>query len=56
MTTKETNAGAAAAENPLKGVRVLAVDDEVDILETIEDVLDGAGVRFLRRHDPVLLP
>ena len=38
---KDTKAG---AENPLAGVRVLAVDDEVDILETIEDVLEGAEV------------
>ena len=28
----------------LKGLRVLAVDDEVDVLDTIEDVLDGAQV------------
>ena len=41
--SNETQAG-APAENPLKGVRVLAVDDEVDILETIEDVLEGAEV------------
>jgi CheY-like chemotaxis protein len=34
----------AGAENPLHGVRVLAVDDELDILETIEDVLEGAVV------------
>ena len=38
---KDTKAG---ADNPLAGVRVLAVDDEVDILETIEDVLEGAQV------------
>jgi CheY-like chemotaxis protein len=40
----EPQAGGAPAENPLQGVRVLAVDDEVDILETIEDVLEGADV------------
>ena len=51
MTTKETNPGAAAAENPLAGVRVLAVDDEGDILETIEDVLDGAEVTRATTHD-----
>ncbi len=28
----------------LKGLRVLAVDDEQDILDTIEDVLDEAQV------------
>jgi len=51
MTTKETNPAAGAAENPLKGVRVLAVDDEVDILETIEDVLDGAEVTRATTYD-----
>ena len=51
MTTKETNTGAGAPENPLKGVRVLAVDDEVDILETIEDVLDGAEVTRAATYD-----
>jgi CheY-like chemotaxis protein len=34
----------ASQESPLAGVRVLAVDDEPDILETIEDVLEGAAV------------
>ena len=42
--SKETQAGTAREESPLQGVRVLAVDDEVDILETIEDVLEGAEV------------
>jgi CheY-like chemotaxis protein len=32
------------AESSLKGKRILAVDDEVDILETIEDILDEAQV------------
>ena len=31
-----------AAESKLKGKRILAVDDEVDILETIEDILSDA--------------
>jgi DNA-binding NtrC family response regulator len=35
----ETQAGSY-----LKGLRVLAVDDEVDVLDTIEDVLDRAQV------------
>ena len=51
MTTKETNTGAGAAENPLKGVRVLAVDDEADILDTIEDVLEGAVVTRAATYD-----
>jgi CheY-like chemotaxis protein len=33
----------SAAER-IKGLRILAVDDEPDILETIVDVLDGASV------------
>jgi DNA-binding response OmpR family regulator len=32
------------AESYLKGLRALAVDDEVDVLDTIEDVLDGVQV------------
>ena len=31
-------------ESLLKGLRILAVDDEVDILETIEDILIDAAV------------
>jgi len=33
-----------ASKSRLKGKRILAVDDEVDILETIEDILDEAQV------------
>ena len=33
-----------ASKSSLKGKRILAVDDEVDILETIEDILDEATV------------
>jgi CheY-like chemotaxis protein len=33
-----------APKSRLKGKRILAVDDEVDILETIEDILDEAQV------------
>ncbi len=33
-----------ATESYLKGKRILAVDDEEDILETIEDILDEAHV------------
>jgi DNA-binding response OmpR family regulator len=33
-----------ASKSSLKGKRILAVDDEVDILETIEDILDEAHV------------
>jgi CheY-like chemotaxis protein len=48
---KEAKSGDAKAENPLQGVRVLAVDDEVDILETIEDVLEGAQVSRATSYD-----
>src|SRR5262245_57887757 len=41
VMAKDTKPQDAKAANPLQGVRVLAVDDEVDILETIEDVLEG---------------
>ncbi len=34
----------ADSKSRLKGKRILAVDDEVDILETIEDILDDADV------------
>lgn len=34
----------AATKSSLKGKRILAVDDETDILETIEDILDEAQV------------
>ena len=32
------------SESILKGKNILAVDDEEDILETIEDILDEANV------------
>ena len=35
----------------LKGLRVLAVDDEVDVLDTIEDVLDEAQVDRAMDYD-----
>ena len=33
-----------AAKSKLKGKRILVVDDEIDILETIEDILDEADI------------
>ena len=40
------------AENTrIQGLRILAVDDEPDILETIVDVLDGATVDCARSYD-----
>ncbi len=33
-----------SSESFLKGKNILAVDDEEDILETIEDILDEADV------------
>lgn len=38
----------------LKGLRVLAVDDEVDVLDTIEDVLDEAQVDRAMDYDTAL--
>ena len=35
-----------SSESILKGKNILAVDDEEDILETIEDILDGANLDF----------
>jgi DNA-binding response OmpR family regulator len=36
----------ASSESVLKGKHILAVDDEEDILETIEDILDEANLDF----------
>ena len=38
----------------IKGLRVLAVDDEPDILETIVDVLDGATVDGARSYQEAI--
>ncbi len=35
----------------IQGLRILAVDDEPDILETIVDVLDGATVDCARSYE-----
>ena len=40
-----------ATKSSLKGKRILAVDDEVDILETIEDILDEAEVDRATDYD-----
>ncbi|MCC7368672.1 MAG: response regulator [Chloroflexi bacterium] len=40
----------ASATDRLSGLRILAVDDEPDILETIVDVLDGATVDGARTY------
>ena len=37
----------------IKGKHILAVDDEEDVLETIEDILEGAYVPCLA-HEPHL--
>ncbi|MFZ0134247.1 MAG: response regulator [Desulfobacterales bacterium] len=39
------------AESRLKGKRILAVDDEQDILETIEDILDEADLDVAVDYD-----
>lgn len=40
-----------AAESFLKGKHLLAVDDEEDILETIEDILDEAHIDRARNYE-----
>ena len=40
-----------ATKSRLKGKRILAVDDEIDILETIEDILDEAEVDRASDYD-----
>ena len=44
----------AESASYLKGLRVLAVDDEVDVLDTIEDVLDEALVDRALDYDTAL--
>lgn len=39
------------AKSYLKGKHILAVDDEVDILETIEDILDESSVDTARDYE-----
>ena len=41
----------AETESYLKGKHILAVDDEVDILETIEDILDEATIDTARDYE-----
>ncbi len=41
----------ASDRSELSGKRILVVDDEVDILETIEDILDMASVDTARDYD-----
>lgn len=41
----------AADQSQLNGKRILAVDDEADILETIEDILDMATVETARDYE-----
>ena len=42
------------AESIIKGMRVLAVDDEPDILETIQDILDESDVETAQSYDAAL--
>ncbi len=39
------------SDSILKGKRILAVDDEADILETIEDILDESDLDFARDYE-----
>jgi DNA-binding response OmpR family regulator len=39
------------AESKLKGKRILAVDDEIDILETIDDILDDVELDTASDYD-----
>ena len=41
----------AATESFLKGIQILAVDDEEDILETIEDILDESDIDSARDYE-----
>jgi len=44
----------SSATDRIIGLRILAVDDEPDILETIVDVLDGATVDCARSYDEAM--
>lgn len=44
----------ATTTDRISGLRVLAVDDEPDILETIADVLDGAEVERARSYEEAI--
>jgi DNA-binding response OmpR family regulator len=44
----------AESTSYLKGLRVLAVDDEVDVLDTIEDILDESQVDRALDYDTAL--
>ncbi len=41
----------SAAESTLKGKRILVVDDEEDILETIEDILEGVELETAQDYE-----
>jgi CheY-like chemotaxis protein len=43
-----------STDSRIKGLRILAVDDEPDILETIVDVLDGAEVDCARSYQEAI--
>ena len=42
------------AESILKGLRILAVDDEPDILETVQDILDESEVATASSYEEAL--
>jgi CheY-like chemotaxis protein len=50
-TEEEPTMSAPIATDRINGLRILAVDDEPDILETIVDVLDGATIDCARSYE-----
>ena len=42
------------AESNLKGLHILAVDDEPDILETIQDIMDESEVDTAKSYEEAL--
>ncbi len=44
-----------ATQSYLRGKQILAVDDEEDILETIQDILDESEIDPARDYDSALV-
>ena len=54
MLEGESTMSEQVAADRVSGLRILAVDDEPDILETIVDVLDGATVTCARSYQEAM--